>query len=275
MIFSLLKRLSRRIPKKIVAIIAVRNGEPYIKRCIDHLIANELEVAVLDNESTDNTNRIISDNSHKLIFHGTIPFDGYYRVVKILQAKDDLARQLKADWMVHVDADEILHSCRSGETLRTGIERAARTGASVVNFDEFVFIPRSEQEDYRDSDYPKEMKWYYFFEPHHHRLMRAFSSRHSNIEGAGHRVGGKPALYEQNFALCHYIALSLQMLKDKYESQIFPEDALARGWHKSRANIDLNHIALPASEKLKYWLDNRVESLDKSNPEDKHFWGWN
>jgi len=233
-----------------------------------------LEVAVLDNESTDNTNRIISDNSNKLIFHGTVPFDGCFRHGKLLEAKMVMAKQLKADWIVHVDVDEILHSCRSGETLRTGIEKAARTGASAVNFDEFVFVPRSEQEDYQGSDYPNEMKWYYFFQQVRYYLMRAFSSRYSNVEGAGHSIGGKPVVYEQNFVLCHYISLSSQMMKDKYESRIFVEDELAKGWHIDRAHIDFNHVRLPASEKLKYWLDNRVESLDKSNPQDKHFWGW-
>jgi glycosyltransferase involved in cell wall biosynthesis len=262
------------MPKKIVAIIAVRNEQYYIRQCIEDLLANELEVAVLDNESTDDTSRIISDISHKLIFQGKIPFDGYCRWTELLTAKAALAKQLKADWIVHVDADEILRSCINGETIRAGIERAAGTGANVINFDEFVFVPRSEDEDYRNSNYVKEMKWYYFFDLSHPRRMLAYSSNLSNIEGAGHQVKGRKALHGENFILCHYIALSLQMLRDKYKNRTFPENELAKGWHLNRIGIEYRIGQPVADDFLKYWPDNRVESFDRSSPTGKHFWDW-
>jgi len=47
------------MPGKIVAIVAARNEEHHIRQCIEDLLANELEVGISDNESMDDTPRII------------------------------------------------------------------------------------------------------------------------------------------------------------------------------------------------------------------------
>lgn len=267
-------RFFPKIPKKIVAIIAVRNEEHYIRQCVEDLLANEMEVAVLDNESTDDTFKIISSMSNKLIFHGTIPFNGYFRLTEQLKAKLSLAKQLKADWIVHVDTDEILRSSRDGETLRAGIIRAAGAGADVVNFDEFVFVPREEEDDFRGCDYQRLMQSYYFLDRSSPRRMLAFSSNLSNVEGAGHVVEGNKTLFDENFVLLHYLALNFQMLRDKCCARKIPADDLAKGWFKSRANADPGCICSPAAEKLKYRQDDKVGTLDRSEPQSKHFWEW-
>lgn len=272
--FTFVRRLIRTGPKKVVAIIAARNEEHYIRKCVEDLIDNDLEVAVLDNDSTDATPAIISDLSPRLLFHGKIPHDGTVNLRRLLEAKMALAKQLAADWIIHVDADEILRSCRSGETVRAGIQRAAKAGANTINFREFVFVPTTRDEDFRGSDYVEKMKWYYFFDRGNPMRMLAFSTNLSNVDGAGHRVDGEVTLHREDFVMCHYIALNLQMLKDKYAARRYPESALEMGWHRTRANIDIDNIPVPATERLKYWRDNRPESLDKSNPQDKHFWEW-
>lgn len=272
--FTFLRKASPKTPKKIVAIVASRNEQHCIRQCIDDLLANDLEVAVLDNESTDDTPKIISDISHKLVFHGKFPFHGCLSMMEVLNAKMALAQQLEADWIVHVDADELLRSCRDGETVRAGIERAAGRGANAVNFDEFVFLPRSEEEDYRGDDYFEKIKWYYFFDSSFPRRMLAFSSELSNVEGGGHILTGKTALFKENFILLHYICLNFAALREKYGSRIFAPDELARGWHQKRVNI-AHRIGPPAAAHfLKYWPDNRVKSMDRSNPTGKHFWDW-
>ncbi|MGC9964412.1 MAG: glycosyltransferase [Syntrophobacteraceae bacterium] len=57
--FPFFRRLSRKMPGKIVAIVAARNEEHHIRQCIEDLLANELEVGISDNESMDDTPRII------------------------------------------------------------------------------------------------------------------------------------------------------------------------------------------------------------------------
>jgi len=257
-----------------VAIVAARNEQYYIRQCIEDLLANDLEVAVLDHESTDDTTKIIADISHKLASCGKIPFNGNFDLVEVLSAKMLLAKQLKADWIVHVDADEILHSSRSCETLRAGIERAARSGANVINFDEFVFVPRSEAEDYRGADYIENLKWHYFFDWAVPRRMLAFSSELSNVEGAGHTITGKTVLFDENFVLSHYICLNFQATREKYTSRIFSPRGLARGWHGNRVNIAARIRPPQGDGFLKFRSGSKVESLDRSSPTEKHFWEW-
>lgn len=269
------KRYSGKAPKRVVAIVAARNEQYTIRQCVEDLLSNGLEVAVLDNESTDETPEIIKSISHKLAFHGTIPFDGTFRLYDILQAKRSLAKELDADWMVHVDSDEILHSCNSGETLRQGIERAAKEGANVVNFEEFVFLPKSDQEDYRNSDYVAQMKWYYHLDKNGPWLMRAFRPAEvSNLDGAGHRVKGKVRLHRENFVKCHYICLSFEGLRAKVRERKYARQSLERGWSRSRAALTPERIKPSDGDKLLFWQDGRVESLDRSQPVSMHFWDW-
>jgi glycosyltransferase involved in cell wall biosynthesis len=44
---------------KVVAILAVRNGEHYIANALRHLIANDIHYAVFDNMSDDRTREIV------------------------------------------------------------------------------------------------------------------------------------------------------------------------------------------------------------------------
>ena len=53
----------------------------------------------------------------------------------------EVVEALNSDWVVHVDADVIMHSYREGEGLREGLSRLDAEGWNVVNFDEFVFLP--------------------------------------------------------------------------------------------------------------------------------------
>ena len=82
------------------------------------------------------------------------------------------ARSAMADFL-GCDADEIMHSTRSGESLADAIDRVGKSGADVLNFDEFVMLPL--RENYvRDLRGPQPIRDYYFFEPTPKRLMRVW-----------------------------------------------------------------------------------------------------
>lgn len=76
-----------------------------------------------------------------LVSYRVLPFDGVFDLKKMLLVKQEIAGTLDADWLIRLDADEILHPYHQGESLREGITRLDAKGWDVINFDEFVFLP--------------------------------------------------------------------------------------------------------------------------------------
>ena len=128
---------------RILAIVAIRNEAAYIANCLRHLIRNGVDVAVIDNESTDGSQSIYLSaefsDSLKAVKH--LPFKGAFHLEQALSAKQALIDELETDWVIHIDADEIMHSYREGETLRASIERVNSAGYNAIDFNEFVFLP--------------------------------------------------------------------------------------------------------------------------------------
>jgi glycosyltransferase involved in cell wall biosynthesis len=259
---------------KPVAILCVRNEEACVGRTIRHLIDQGLLVAVIDNGSSDATSTIVSSFSSRDVIHrGKLEFEGTYDLLRILEAKAAVARQIGADWIIHHDADEIMHSPVPGETLAEAALRVERSGANAINFHEFVFVPTAADQDFTGRDYVREMLHYYFFQPSYPRLTRMHRSSLSNLADAGHLVRG-PGLkmHPQDFVMRHYIALSLAALKRKYRHRPFRAENLAKGWHYNRAGIDWDPVTLPAAAKLKCLAAWDSRDFDTSDPWKRHFW---
>ena len=104
---------------KITAILAVRNEKPYIANCLQHLVDNGLDFIVIDNESEDGTDLIVSSDrfrSNVLEFE-SYPYPGFFDWTGLMQAREAAAARSGADWVVFLSADEIMHSYRRGESL--------------------------------------------------------------------------------------------------------------------------------------------------------------
>jgi hypothetical protein len=89
----------------------------------------------------------------------------FFDLRAVLRAKEKLAREINADWFIHHDADEIREAPAPYKTLREAICAVDREGYNAINFDEFVFVPTSDNDSFEGTDYPKTMRYYYFFEP--------------------------------------------------------------------------------------------------------------
>ena len=262
---------------KIVAILAVRNEELYVRRCLRWLVGQGVQVVVIDNESIDGTRRVCAEFSRDgVIAITSYPYRGYYPWKGLLEEKTRLRKQLDADWVIHQDADEILSSSRPGESLHEAIRRADGAGYNAVNFNEFVFIPESVEKSYERSDYLLAMKHYYFFEPWAPRLIRAFKNNLDvdNVASAGHTLPLEAInLSPENLTLRHYIFLSVAHGRQKYLSRIYSMEELALGWHKSRVRIH-NFSLVPPPHRLERAKDFLRADLEMKNPRSTHFWEW-
>jgi len=257
---------------RVVALLAVRNEELYLERSFRHLVEQGLSIAVIDNESTDRTPEIIrSLGPEVLVHHEVHPHPGYYDWQSILQRKEALARQIDADWFVHLDADEIPESPFPGLTLAGALRRIEEEGSTAANFNEFVFVPTSDEHSWEGRDYVAGMAWYYFFEPRPLRLVRAWKNTTSGaeiVESAGHdaRFPGR-VIAPEAFVLRHYLTLSRRHFVRKYGTRVFAPHELAKGWHYNRVGIATESVAWPSLEDL-----HRVTGIwETSRPRLRHF----
>jgi glycosyltransferase involved in cell wall biosynthesis len=260
---------------KLVAIMIVRNEEACLPRCLEHLNEQGLTAAVIDNGSTDRTREILASFSpHVVTRVDHAPFDGVFRWKDLLTQAHAMRQGLDADW-VHVNsADEICNSDRSGERLVDAVARIASAGYTAINYDEFVFVPTTEQPHAEGVGFDHVIRDYYFYEPMPLRQMRTCKNVPdvSNVEAGAHRLSGQGIhLYPHNLPLRHYIALNAAQFKRKYENRRFPPDELVRGWHENRVNIAAA-FRLPSPHRLKHLVGDDLSALDRSERWTRHFW---
>ncbi len=258
---------------RLTAIIATRNEALYLGRCCEHLEMHGIQFAIIDNDSTDDTRAIAESFSGRgLRCITSHPYPGYYDWTGLLMRKEQLAKELDGDWFMHLDADEIPEPPLRHELLLERLAEADAAGYTAINFDEFVFVPSTEDERHEGHDYVEEMHDYYFFEPHPERLIRAWR-RTADIDlagSAGHAAQcSNRRIYPENFVLRHYIALSMEHLRKKYlRDRVYSPAEVAKGWHSLRSQFTAEKIRTPLTEEL---FDVRTDQgWVRSHPQKRH-----
>ncbi len=252
-----------------VAVIAVRNGADYAKKCITYLIENGIEVAVIDQSSDDGTYEICQEfKNDGLCYLKRVEFPGFFSLQDQLKQKYQLIDELQMDWVIHQDIDELLENPVAGISLKASIENEDSEGFNVINFNEFVFLPYDATISFYKSPY------YYFFEPFSPRLMRAWkkSESFSGLRSGGHILEGDTHLSPRNYNLRHYVFTSQQHAFEKYSQRNFPKKETDNGWHKNRINIEKEKMVFPDKERLNKMDADKPYELNTSIPWEKHYW---
>ncbi|MEZ5490787.1 MAG: glycosyltransferase family 2 protein [Gammaproteobacteria bacterium] len=261
-----------------IAIIAVRNEIAYLDNLLQHLVKNNIDFAIIDNDSTDGSEKVPfrTEFRNNLAAFEQIEYKGYYDWITLLQAKEKLYKSLDSDWIIHHDADEIMHSYVPNETLHQAIVRISNSGSNVINFDEYVFLPV--EQDYEPScGKTQPLRYYYFFEPEPLRLMRAWKSSLdvSNVNTGGHKIAGDDiVLSKESMALRHYIFQSQEHAYLKYLERSYSKNELNIGWHRNRVGYSKSKYTFPDPSKLENLADPDDRNLLRLKPHKEHYWAW-
>jgi len=268
--------LRKRRKFSIVALLAVRNEELYLERCIAHLISQGIEVCIIDNDSTDRSRNIAeSFLGRGVISIEHLPYEGCFELEKQLEFKEALCRQIDADWFIHQDADEIREAPPPFRTLREGIMHVDRLGYNAINFDEFVFVPTDDNESFEGRDYVAEMRYYYYFQKakkkRHIKAWRKQSCGINLPRWGGHRISFEGIkIFPENFMMRHYIVLSRRHAIEKYCNRVFSlKEIREKGWHLNRVSVIPEEIKMPPKEMLKEYHHDGV--WDRSEPWKEHY----
>jgi glycosyltransferase involved in cell wall biosynthesis len=261
---------------RVTAILAIRNEEAYLANCLRHLVRNGIDFAIIDNGSSDSSAEIYRrrEFAAHLVDVQNMPFSGAFSLAEQLRHKMTVIDTIQTDWVIHLDADEVMHSYRHGETLKEALTRLDAGGWNVANFDEFVFLPV--ESDYQpDAPGCQPMSLYYFFQPHSPRLMRAWrkAGGFSSVDHGGHLLTGPDLrLAPEHLALRHYIVRSQQHAFDKYMTRRFASDEIGRGWHANRVGHSRRSFTLPPMTTLKRLTAAADRNLERDNPWHVHYW---
>jgi len=264
--------LAHRNEVEICAIIMVRNCEDTIGSVLEHLKTNQIKVIIGDNGSTDRTLRIVDRNRNNPVLDVEhIPFDGAFRLTDQLKWKEAIRERVDSEWIIHQDGDEIIESPRRGETLRQFIQRQHEAEKEVIDCNEFVFVPCSDDENYAETDFLERMHHYYHFAPESrplHRIIRNHRKYRGWLDSAGHHITmDGDSIADEKANLRHYIGLSLDSLKRQYLSRTFASDELRKGWHCNRVPTHENFIRPPDPSRL---LNLQSDGWRTDTPETEH-----
>lgn len=259
---------------RVVAIIAAHNEARVIDACLRHLIAHGVEVYLIDNDSTDATVEIASAwRGHGVITIERFPRGGCYSWGPLLERKEQIALDVHADWIMHVDADEIRLPPRGMPTLADALADVAALGYNAVNFLEFTFVPTREAPDHDHADFQRTMRAYYaFVPPLFPNRLNAWRKQLGRVELArsgGHQVRFPDLrMYPQSFPMRHYLCLSMRHAVTKYIERTYDPGEVDRGWHRARARLRRDDLTLPSQVELRTYVND--ESLDASSPRSEH-----
>ena len=262
----------------VVAVLCVRNEEVYLGNVLRHLKANGINYAVIDNGSDDETPAIIrrQEFASHLVARRSLPYLGEHDLERMLREKMALIEALNTDWVIHMDADEVMHSAKAGETLQEAISRLDREGYDAVDFNEFVFLPL-EQSYVRECVGFQPITTYYFYSPRPLRLMRAWKPRagFSMVQSGGHNLAGSTIhLAPQKMIMRHYVFRDQEHAFAKYATRPFKTAALAQGWHWNRHGQPVHRFKFPPADQLQMLDRADAYDLRMHDPKATHFWMW-
>lgn len=231
---------------KVCAFMSLFNEEDVIEETVAKMIANDVDIFVLDNGCTDGTISKIQKYVGKGIvdiYPFTTEEDGkkVFRLYDILEQFEIFSRQLGYDWYLISDADEIKYSPWEGYSLKEGIARVSSAGFNLINFKLYNFRPVDENVDVQAI----EKSLTYYARPDQASAIQMKCWKKSDAldlkSFGGHLISvPNPLLFPLRFINKHYPirnrAHAIKKIKEERMERYSPSE-LKRGWHSHYSKI--------------------------------------
>ncbi len=130
---------------RVIALMSSFNEEDVIVPVIEQLHREGVDAYLIDNWSTDGTyEKALALRGRGLVGLERFPPGGpsaTFDWENLLKRKEELCRELKADWFIHHDADEIHESPWKGACLRDAVYWVDQQGYNAIDLTMLVFPP--------------------------------------------------------------------------------------------------------------------------------------
>jgi hypothetical protein len=222
---------------RLVALMSSFNEADIIGPSLDYWLEQGVQVHLLENWSTDGTDRIAAAREARGVHIERFPPGGrgdHFQIGLYLRRKEELAKELDADWFIHADVDEIREGPFPGGGIREALHHAERGGFNCVDSKLLLFQPIDESfcpgGDFRTH--------FQFWDPTDYRntqrkIWKKNPASVDLIGSAGHDVSfpGR-RVYPFRFLLRHYPYRSSQQASRKLleDRSLDPDEFRATGW---------------------------------------------
>jgi glycosyltransferase involved in cell wall biosynthesis len=238
--------------------MAAYNEADIIVRSIEKLLAQRIEVYLIDNWSDDGSYEVIAEQlGSKLIGLERFPKTGpaeHFDLHSLLLRKEELAKTLQADWFINCDADEVRSSPWPGVSLRDAIYFVDRKGFNAIDHTiaEFHPVDIGFQQGVDFEDY---FKWFSFAS--HGTQIKTWKNTGQPVllaASGGHNVWFEGrCIYPYKFLVKHYPIRSqehgVRKVFRERRSRYHPAEK-AIGWHSHYDNIHENYNFLKSTAAL-------------------------
>ena len=249
------------------------NERRFIANCIEHLYDQGVSVYLIDNQSTDDTVAIAERYQGRgIVGIETLPKSVSANIQGLYKRKEELAATIDADWLMHIDTDELHVSPDPRQSLADVFRVADEAGFNAVNFLEFTFVPTLEHPDHDHPDYERTMCWYYPYAlefPHRLNAWRKQDGPIDLMSSDGHVVSfPELRIFPRVQYMHHYLFLSIAHAREKYESNgefYRTTPRFAGNW---RIKFDVGRVKLPSENVLRHHLPG--QPFDRSEPRRSH-----
>ena len=223
---------------RVLAIIAAYNEADIIGQAIEDLVAQGIQVYLLDHMSSDGTVAAAQAYLGRGLLHiEPYPDAGAYAQAAIMARKEQLTREFDADWFISHDADEFRESPWSHLNLRQGIELVDRLGFNAIDFQVLNFWPTHDDLP-PGGDVREAFHHYAVGDPWDKLQVKCWKNTGQAVDvvsTAGHeaRFAGR-RIFPIRFLLRHYsIRSQAHGTRKVFEQRLprFASEERARGWH--------------------------------------------
>lgn len=253
---------------RVVAIMTAYNEQDVIGAAIDRLLADGVEVHVVDNWSTDPT----FDIARKRLGRGVVEVErfpeeptGVYEWGRLLKRVAEIASETSADWHIHHDADEFRTSPWHEIGLREALHHVQELGFNCA--DHTIVDHRPVADSFEPGQDPlTTLPWFEFGRrPGHFVQVKAWNAPDGEVDLAstgGHRAVFPGArLFPFNFVTHHFPIRSPGHGRRKIFQDRRPRwdpSERNRGWHTQYDEIRNEDSFLWEPEELHFY---RAESF--------------
>jgi glycosyltransferase involved in cell wall biosynthesis len=246
----------------VLAIVPCFNEEDIIAATVRRLRSQGVRVHLIENWSTDTTWRIVAElcRVDPGVTAERFPDapSSEHQWQRILDRMDEFGAESDADWILHVDADEVLESYSPSVTLREAIATADAAGFDAFDCTVVDFRPTAASPG-ADGILPE---YWEFGQRHGHRhIERAWRNRGQLVGlsvAGGHIINEPKRLFPLNLLLRHYPLRSAEHAVRKIFRDRLPRfqnspGQLEHGWHRQYDGFRRDDPFLWDTDVLQRW----------------------
>jgi glycosyltransferase involved in cell wall biosynthesis len=237
---------------RVTAIIAAYNEADIIAQTVGDLVHQGIAVHMLDHHSTDGTvaalERFVKSGMVRIESFPAVvtPGDNRFSWTQMLTRKEQLARELDADWFIHHDADEFRESPWPHLNLREGIALVDRLGYNAIDFAVLTFRPTQDGFD-AGADIREAFQHYDAGEAFDRTQIKCWKKSESvDLASTGGHEARFPSrrVFPVRFILRHYpVRSQAHGTRKVFEERKprFSEEERQRGWHVQYDALNPGH----------------------------------